>query len=78
MVTPARDDPRPSPLIGNWTTAARHEARVRWPAVRRGWLEDGPGPTDRRGKDEFVRLPWDEALDLTAHEVRDQLAKALA
>ena len=26
------------------------------PAIRRGWLEDGPGPTDRRGADEFVEV----------------------
>ena len=31
------------------STAIQHPARVARPAVRRGWLEHGPGPDDRRG-----------------------------
>ncbi len=64
------DDPTPSPLLANFLDGVRHEARVRRPAARRGWLENGPGPTDRRGKDEFVELDWDEALDLVASELQ--------
>src|SRR5205085_11281274 len=45
--------------------------RVRRPAFRRGWLEKGPGATsDRRGQEPFVELPWDEALDLVAAELK--------
>ena len=32
--------------------------------VRRGWLEHGPGPDSRRGRDEFVPMTWDAVLDL--------------
>jgi biotin/methionine sulfoxide reductase len=38
--------------------------------VRAGWLERGPGPNDRRGKDPFVPVKWDEALALLAAEYR--------
>jgi biotin/methionine sulfoxide reductase len=38
--------------------------------VRRGWLEDGPGPDSRRGADEFVEVDWAEALDLVAGELQ--------
>ena len=39
--------------------------------VRRGWLEGGPGDTGgARGRDTFVPVPWDEALDLVAGELR--------
>ena len=31
-------------------------ARVARPAVRRGWLEHGPGPDERRGDDDFVEV----------------------
>ncbi|MCU1504430.1 MAG: molybdopterin oxidoreductase [Ilumatobacteraceae bacterium] len=64
------DDPTPSPLLGNIRDGIRSEARVKRPAVRRGWLERGPGPDDHRGADEFVQVDWDEALDLVASELR--------
>ena len=34
-----------------------------------GWLERGPGKDDRRGRDEFVAMEWDEVLDLLAKEL---------
>ncbi len=39
------------------------------PMVRRGWLEHGPRPDDRRGRDTFVAVSWDRALDLLANEL---------
>ena len=74
-VRPYAQDPDPNPLIENFPDALRHRARIARPMVRRGWLERGPGPDARRGRDEFVELPWDEALDLLGGEllrVRDQ------
>ena len=44
--------------------------RVRRPAVRKSWLEHGPGAfPERRGAEPFVEVPWDEALDLVAGEL---------
>ena len=40
------------------------------PAIRRGWLDDGPGPDDLAGADRYVEVSWDEALDRTAAELR--------
>ncbi|KPH97565.1 Trimethylamine-N-oxide reductase (cytochrome c) [Actinobacteria bacterium OK074] len=74
-VRPHPDDPAPSPLLGNIADALRHPTRVRRPAVRRGWLEHGPGPSEGRGREPFVEVGWDEALDLVAAElarVRDE------
>jgi biotin/methionine sulfoxide reductase len=65
-----RDDPSPSPLLDNFLDGIRSEARVARPAVRRGWLEHGPGPDGRRGADEFVEVEWAEALDLVAGELQ--------
>src|SRR6185437_287715 len=42
-IEPRADDPLPSPLLGN-IVSANGAARVAHPAVRRGWLENGPGP----------------------------------
>jgi biotin/methionine sulfoxide reductase len=69
VVTPHPEDPAPSPLLGNIPGALRHPTRVRRPAVRRGWLEHGPGPSDRRGHDPFCEVSWDTALDLVAAEL---------
>ena len=69
VVSPHPDDPAPSPLLGNIPGALRHATRVRRPAVRRGWLEHGPGPSDRRGHDPFCEVSWDTALDLVAAEL---------
>jgi biotin/methionine sulfoxide reductase len=69
VVTPHPDDPAPSPLLGNIPGALRHATRVRRPAVRRGWLERGPGPSDQRGNDPFCEVSWDKALDLVSAEL---------
>ncbi|UJW73801.1 molybdopterin-dependent oxidoreductase [Rhizobium sp. SL42] len=47
--------------------------RIVRPAVRRSYLENGPGPgsgTSRRGAEPFVEVSWQEALDLVAAEIR--------
>ncbi len=69
-ILPDPEDPDPSPLLGNIAAAVAHPARVARPMARRGWLEDGPGPDRRRGRDEFVALSWPRALDLAAAELR--------
>ena len=69
-VTPLDGDADPSPLLGNLPGAIRHSARIATPAVRRGWLRDGPGPSTRRGSDEFVAVSWDELTELLAGELR--------
>jgi len=63
-------DADPSPLLGNLPGAVRHESRVRTPSIRRGWLEHGPGPTARRGADEFVAVSWEELTERLADELR--------
>ena len=69
-IVPHPRDPDPSALLGNIPAAVSHPARIARPAVRRGWLEDGPGPDDRRGRDELVPVSWARALDLVAAEFR--------
>jgi biotin/methionine sulfoxide reductase len=63
-------DPDPSPLLANLRGSLRHRSRIARPVARRGWLERGPGPSRDRGSDSFVALPWDEALDRAADELR--------
>ncbi|WP_456301772.1 molybdopterin-dependent oxidoreductase [Rhodococcus erythropolis] len=67
---PYEGDANPSPMLGNLAGSVRSRARVSGPAVRRGWLENGPGPSDRRGADEFVSVSWDELTELLSRELR--------
>lgn len=67
---PYEGDSNPSPMLGNLAGSVRSRSRVTGPAVRRGWLENGPGPSDRRGADEFVSVTWDELTELLARELR--------
>ncbi|MDV6208274.1 molybdopterin guanine dinucleotide-containing S/N-oxide reductase [Rhodococcus erythropolis] len=69
-VHPYEGDSNPSPMLGNLAGSVRSRARVSGPAVRRGWLENGPGPSDRRGADEFVSVSWDELTELLSRELR--------
>ena len=70
VVRPHPGDPDPNPVIDNFPDAIRHPARIGAPAVRKGWLERGPGPDPARGHDEYVQVSWDEALDLLARELK--------
>ncbi len=60
----------PSPVIQGFIDRVYSSTRVRYPMVRKGFLKDG-FKSDRtmRGKDEFVRVSWDEAFDLVAKEL---------
>ena len=40
------------------------ETRVRYPMVRKGFLASPANPQGVRGQDEFVRVSWDDALEL--------------
>ena len=74
-VRPHAGDDDPSPLLGNLPGSIRHRYRVAGPAIRRGWLDNGPGPSVRRGDDEFVAVSWDELSDLLAGELRRIIAE---
>ena len=69
LVRPHPGDPDPNAILQNFPAALRHRARIAQPMVRRDWLEGGPGPVPRRGRDEFVPMAWDAVLDLLGAEV---------
>jgi anaerobic dimethyl sulfoxide reductase subunit A len=43
--------------------------RLKYPMKRKNW-EPGGGKRELRGKDEWERISWDEALDLVANELK--------
>jgi len=68
-------DPDPSPIGLSMLAASKSDLRVRRPAVRRSWLEHGAGSNPHlRGKEPFVEVSWDVALDLVAAELKRVIA----
>lgn len=70
-VEPFAGDPDPSPILRSIPGAVHDATRIARPAVRRGWLEGGAGRSrEQRGRDTFIEMDWDAALDLLAGEFR--------
>jgi biotin/methionine sulfoxide reductase len=72
-LAPWREDPSPNAIgVAMWD-AYRAPVRVLRPAIRAGWLERAAGDPRRgegRGREPFVEVSWDEALDVVAAELR--------
>lgn len=62
-------DPNPSPIGEALIDTTVHATRIARPAIRRGWLAQPDRNRQLRGVDEFLDVPWDEALELAAHEI---------
>ncbi|WP_345796763.1 trimethylamine-N-oxide reductase TorA [Castellaniella sp. MT123] len=70
-VEPFEKDPHPTKMLTAFADRVHSANRVAFPAVRKGFLDRSTrGDTSRRGKDEFVRVSWDQALDLVTEELR--------
>lgn len=70
-VLPFEGDPVPSPLLQALPDRLYSNNRVKAPMVRAGYLKDGhASDTSLRGGDTWVRVPWDEALDMVAAELK--------
>ena len=63
-------DPSPSPMLASIPEAVYSSRRIRQPMVRRSWLARREG-SDRtlRGREDFVPIGWDRAIDLVAGEI---------
>ncbi|MCR5942781.1 Asp-tRNA(Asn)/Glu-tRNA(Gln) amidotransferase GatCAB subunit C [Ochrobactrum sp. XJ1] len=67
---PWSGDRSPSPVTASGVEAVYAPTRITTPMVREGWLKNGPGgPTGCRGRESFVSVSWDTALDLVAAEI---------
>ena len=69
-IRPFAGDAHPSPLLKSMPQSVHSELRIDRPYVRRSYL-DNPGRSDTagRGREEFVPIDWDAALDLVAGDV---------
>ncbi len=64
-------DADPSPMLNTIPELVYSDKRIRQPMVRRSWLTSREN-SDRtlRGREDFVAVDWDTALDLVAEENR--------
>jgi biotin/methionine sulfoxide reductase len=70
-VAPFPKDSDPSPILLSIPDAVTHPSRVRRPAIRESWLKAGPGAArDERGRELYVEVSWERALDLVAAELK--------
>jgi biotin/methionine sulfoxide reductase len=67
---PFAQDPDPNAIGLHALSDEVARLRVRRPAVRRSWLEGGPGSRpELRGREPFVEVDWDHATRLVANEL---------
>jgi len=70
-VAPFRGDSDPTPILQSLAGAVHDATRIRCPAVRAGYLRDGPGADrSRRGAEPFVEVSWERASTLVEAELR--------
>ena len=74
-VEPFPHDPDPSPIGLSLVGTVTGPVRIRRPAVRKSYLEGGPGAARHlRGAEPFVEVSWDEALALVSSELKRVIA----
>lgn len=66
-----KDSFAPSPVIQAFMDRVYSPTRVRHPMVRKDFLKNGvKSDRSERGRGDFVRVSWDDALDLVASELQ--------
>ncbi|CAK9883843.1 MAG: Dimethyl sulfoxide/trimethylamine N-oxide reductase [Candidatus Erwinia impunctatus] len=74
-VAPVAWDKNPSPIGYSLAESVTGKTRIRRPAVRLGYLQQGAASRQGRGKEPFVEVSWEQALDLLAGELRSVQAR---
>jgi trimethylamine-N-oxide reductase (cytochrome c) len=70
-IRPWEKDPHPTQVLEGVLDSVYSPTRIKYPMVRRAFLEHGPGADpDGRGDGDFVRVTWDQALDLVVKELQ--------
>ena len=68
---PFEEDPDPSPIGQGYLGLLNGPDRITAPMVRKSWLNGSPSKTgEKRSKENFVELSWDEVNILVAKELR--------
>ncbi|GAB7220449.1 trimethylamine-N-oxide reductase TorA [Vibrio comitans] len=68
-IKPLEVDKYPTEMLNGIKGIIYSPSRIRYPMVRLDWLKKHKYATDTRGNNRFVRVTWDEALDLFYREL---------
>lgn len=68
-IKPIESDPNPTDMVNGIKGIIYSASRVRYPMVRLDWLKNHKFSGETRGDNRFVRVTWDEALDLFYREL---------
>lgn len=75
-VAPAAGDTAPSPIGRSLAASRDPDCRIARPMIREGYRRDGRHSDGAgRGRDKFVAVSWDEALDRAAEALADVRAR---
>ncbi|MHC6526939.1 trimethylamine-N-oxide reductase TorA [Vibrio proteolyticus] len=68
-IKPLETDTHPTDMLNGIQGIIYNPSRVRYPMVRLDWLKKHKYSADTRGNNRFVRVTWDEAIDLFYREL---------
>ncbi|MEM2103719.1 MAG: molybdopterin-dependent oxidoreductase [Candidatus Bathyarchaeia archaeon] len=60
---------RPCEVAYAWPEMINHPQRILYPLKRVDWSHENPNPQNR-GKSGFVRITWEEAVEIIAEEIK--------
>lgn len=69
-ITPQEPDGRPG-MMKAWIDRNYSDSRIKYPYVRKSFLEGTANNSERRGKEEFVRVSWEQAIKLVAKKLKE-------
>ena len=68
---PFKDDVQPAPMVEAMPDMLYSPTRIRYPMVRKGFYQNREkSDTTKRGAEPFVRVSWDEAIQMVADELQ--------
>ncbi len=70
-IIPQKSDYNPTMMLKAMADRVYSDSRVKYPCVRKSFLENKKNHKELRGREEFVRVSWDVALELVAKKLKE-------
>lgn len=70
-IEPQKHDFNPSIMMQALIDQTYSDTRIKYPCVRKSYLENKDNHKSLRGREEFVRVSWDEILELIAKKLKE-------